>query len=129
MSRDSRVIYYSFKSIRFIIFPAVASQFSSSSSGLATYDEVKKLPNNPKVLLIDVREPQELKETGIVPTSINIPLGQVKGKLSVEFCSDEFKKLFNREKPSLETELIFMCKIGVRSQKATDLAKSLGYQK
>lgn len=37
------------------------------------YDEVKDLPNHPEKTLIDVREPHELQETGIIPTSINIP--------------------------------------------------------
>lgn len=40
---------------------------------IATYEEVKKLPNHPEKLLIDVREPSELVETGKIPTSINIP--------------------------------------------------------
>ena len=39
----------------------------------ATYEEVKELPNNPAKLLIDVREPKELDETGRIPTAINIP--------------------------------------------------------
>lgn len=40
---------------------------------IATYEEVKDLPNHPEKLLIDVREPTELAETGSIPTSINIP--------------------------------------------------------
>lgn len=40
---------------------------------IATYDEVKELPKHPEKILIDVREPNELKETGVIPTSINIP--------------------------------------------------------
>lgn len=40
---------------------------------IASYEEVKDLPNHPEVLLIDVREPGELLETGQIPTSINIP--------------------------------------------------------
>lgn len=40
---------------------------------IADYQEVKDLPNHPEKVLIDVREPDELKETGIIPTSINIP--------------------------------------------------------
>lgn len=40
---------------------------------IATYEEVKDLPNHPEKVLIDVREPEELKETGQIPTSINIP--------------------------------------------------------
>lgn len=40
---------------------------------VATYEEVKDLPNHPEKLLIDVREPAEIAETGSIPTSINIP--------------------------------------------------------
>lgn len=40
---------------------------------IVSYDEVKDLPNHPEKTLIDVREPHELQETGIIPTSINIP--------------------------------------------------------
>lgn len=36
-------------------------------------DEIENLPNRPEVLLIDVRDPQEIKATGTIPTSINIP--------------------------------------------------------
>lgn len=40
---------------------------------IASYDEVADLPNHPEVLLVDVREPSELQETGRIPTSINVP--------------------------------------------------------
>lgn len=40
---------------------------------IAFYDEIKALPNHPEKLLIDVREPAELQETGRIPTSINVP--------------------------------------------------------
>lgn len=44
-----------------------------SSVPIATYEEVKDLPNHPEKLLIDVREPAEIAETGSIPTAINIP--------------------------------------------------------
>lgn len=40
---------------------------------IATYEEIKELPKHPEKLLIDVREPHELENTGRIPTSINIP--------------------------------------------------------
>lgn len=49
------------------------AQNYSTLPDIATYEEIKNLPKNPNVLLIDVREAAELKETGVVPTSINIP--------------------------------------------------------
>lgn len=44
-----------------------------SSVPIAFYEEVKDLPNHPEKLLIDVREPAEIAETGSIPTSVNIP--------------------------------------------------------
>ncbi|CAH1719909.1 unnamed protein product [Chironomus riparius] len=93
-----------------------------------TYEEIKELPSYPAKMLIDVREPKELEETGRIPTSINIPLKQVAEKLSLDFSSDNFKTLFQREKPTVDTEIIFYCKIGARSQSATDLCYKLGYK-
>lgn len=42
-------------------------------SVIATYEEVKDLPNQPEKYLFDVRDPPEIQETGQIPTSINIP--------------------------------------------------------
>lgn len=43
------------------------------STATVTYDEVKDLPNHPETYLIDVRDPPEIKDTGLIPTSFNIP--------------------------------------------------------
>lgn len=40
---------------------------------VVSYEYVKDLSNHPDKMLIDVREPSELAETGAIPTSINIP--------------------------------------------------------
>lgn len=40
---------------------------------IVKYEEILDLPNQPQKTLIDVREPEELKETGAIPCSINIP--------------------------------------------------------
>lgn len=40
---------------------------------IVTYETVKDLPNHPEILLVDVREVQEIQETGIIPTSIAVP--------------------------------------------------------
>lgn len=47
--------------------------FSTNTAEIVSYEEIKKLPGKSDTVLIDVREPQELKDTGVVPTSINIP--------------------------------------------------------
>lgn len=40
---------------------------------VVTFDDVFKLKDDPNVLIIDVREPSELQDTGSIPRSINIP--------------------------------------------------------
>ncbi|MBR4131725.1 MAG: rhodanese-like domain-containing protein, partial [Oscillospiraceae bacterium] len=67
-------------------------------------------------LLIDVREAEELAEEGYIPGSIHIPLAEVAEKLP-------------EVAPDHNTELIFYCKSGKRSQKATEQAVEMGYQR
>ncbi|KFB52843.1 AGAP007534-PD-like protein [Anopheles sinensis] len=54
---------------------------------VATYEEVLDLPNHPEKLLIDVRNPNEIADTGKIPTSVNIPcesLFKLKDKCFIE---------------------------------------------
>lgn len=39
----------------------------------ADYDYVKKATKNTGILIVDVREPDEVKEHGKIPNSVNIP--------------------------------------------------------
>jgi hypothetical protein len=55
------------------IFALTATFLSILCQEVAYYEEIKDLPNRPEILLIDVREPWELADTGSIPTSINIP--------------------------------------------------------
>lgn len=118
----------------------------------ATYEEVKDLPNHPEKLLIDVREPQEIIDTGIIPTSVNIPckfnfklqsfgfcycewpcyswtVGYVRRSFSDETSDREFELLYKIKKPKLDDYLIFSCRTGNRSGKAIDEIVPLGYTK
>uniref|UniRef100_A0ABK9NG78 Rhodanese domain-containing protein n=1 Tax=Glossina morsitans morsitans TaxID=37546 RepID=A0ABK9NG78_GLOMM len=103
--------------------------FSSSASiRIVEYEDIKELPKHPEKLLIDVREPNELRETGQIPTSINIPLGVVAQELHPDGDESTFKVKYGRDKPKIDTELIFHCKIGRRSHNAAEIAQQLGYQ-
>lgn len=53
--------------------PSYSTDANQITIPIVTYEEVKDLPNHPEKWLIDVREPDELNETGIIPTAINIP--------------------------------------------------------
>lgn len=79
------------------------------------------------ILLEDVREPSELKDTGRIPGSINIP---VKTAPDGFFLPDEdFEDRFGFVRPDRDTEVIFYCRSGVRSRAAAGLAKEAGWTK
>jgi len=63
--------------------------------------------------LLDVREPHEL-EISALPNAVNIPLGQLAGRLS-ELDSAE--------------EMVIFCKAGTRSARALELLVSAGFRK
>lgn len=90
-----------------------------------TYEQVKKLLVVRTGVLIDVREPWELREYGSIPGSINVPLGQLSAALQLK--PEEFKERYGGEMPSIGGRLVFTCLAGVRSQKALEAAQSLGY--
>ena len=79
----------------------------------------------PKRLLIDVREPAELKDSGKIPSSLNLPL-----KTSPDFMfldAEEFEDRFGRPRPGPDDEVIFSCCSGVRSKAGAELAKQAGF--
>lgn len=63
--------------------------------------------------LIDVREPLELEVDGNIVEATNIPLGDIEAHI------DEIR--------SLEGDVIFFCRSGNRSGKATEFYKSQGF--
>uniref|UniRef100_A0AAG5CZW0 Rhodanese domain-containing protein n=1 Tax=Anopheles atroparvus TaxID=41427 RepID=A0AAG5CZW0_ANOAO len=93
---------------------------------VATYEEVLDLPNHPEKLLVDVRNPNEIADTGKIPTSVNIPFTQLEESLQLDDA--QFKDKFGRSKPTRDADIIFHCGKGGRAQKATDLALTLGYR-
>ncbi|MDO9302693.1 MAG: rhodanese-like domain-containing protein, partial [Anaerolineales bacterium] len=66
-----------------------------------------------KLVLLDVREPHEL-EISALPNAVNIPLGQLAGRLT-ELDSAE--------------EMVIFCKGGTRSARALELLVSAGFKK
>ncbi|EDW16921.1 rhodanese domain-containing protein CG4456 [Drosophila mojavensis] len=92
---------------------------------MATYEEVKDIPNQPHKYLFDVRNKSELEETGVLPASINIPLPELEKAFNLP--DEEFKKCYGREKPPIDAEMIFSCKAGGRAARAAILVKTLGF--
>ena len=75
--------------------------------------EAKELLQDDGVVVIDVREPHEL-EISALPNAVNIPLGELAGRLSELDSADE---------------MVVFCKGGSRSARALELLSSAGFKK
>ncbi|CAH0729233.1 unnamed protein product, partial [Brenthis ino] len=109
------------------IFQRFYSKQPSVEELTVDYEYVNKAANNKKTIIVDVREPEEIKEHGKIPNSINIPLGNVSTVLGT-MTEKEFQTLYKLPKPSEETEIIFYCMIGRRSGMAQQNAINLGFK-
>uniref|UniRef100_A0A1B0CWL5 Rhodanese domain-containing protein n=1 Tax=Lutzomyia longipalpis TaxID=7200 RepID=A0A1B0CWL5_LUTLO len=63
-----------------------------------------------------------------LPKGLALKMGQVQTIFSDETSNEDFRGRFGREKPAKESQIIFMCKIGVRSGKAADAVTQMGYR-
>ncbi|KAM3960962.1 rhodanese domain-containing protein CG4456 isoform 1-T3 [Aphomia sociella] len=93
---------------------------------VVSYEDMLKVIHQPEKVIIDVRNPDEVNNTGRIPSSINIPLSTVQDALT-SMSNEEFKRQYQRSKPSSSDELIFYCQSGRRSSEALDKALKLGY--
>lgn len=113
---------------------------------MATYEQVKDVPNQPEIYLIDVRNEDEIAETGSIPASLNIPCTQAsnlcdrqtdkiivfpvpKLESALKSEAEEFKEAYGREKPAEDADIIFTCRSGRRVVEAEEIAKNAGFTK
>lgn len=107
--------------------PELVRRFSSAPPSTdVSYEQLKKLLASREAVVIDVREPWELREYGFIPGSINVPLGQV--NTAFQLGAEEFKEKYGGEKPRETDNIVFSCLAGIRSKNALDVATSLGYK-
>ncbi|XP_063376985.1 rhodanese domain-containing protein CG4456-like isoform X1 [Cydia fagiglandana] len=93
---------------------------------VVSFDDISKYTQQSDKVIIDVRNPDEVASTGKIPSSINIPLGNVEPALK-SMSDEQFRQHYQRNKPQPSSELIFYCKSGRRACQALDKALQLGY--
>jgi len=120
--------------IPLLLFVATACDSATSSNGKASAgaaslytninnSELSKLLGD-KVTLVDIRRPEEWKQTGVVPGSNMITLFTSRGGVNPDFVS-QLQKVSSPDKP-----VILICRTGNRTRAAsTMLVKQLEYQK
>lgn len=112
---------------RTVFNKAVTKRFNSTNAGkVYNFEQFKSLVQNPssKVVLVDVREPSELKDYTL-PHAINIPYKTNPDALQLN--DSQFQSNMGFNKPSKDKELVFFCAKGIRASMARDIANKNGY--
>ncbi|XP_018052900.1 PREDICTED: uncharacterized protein LOC108690223 [Atta colombica] len=102
-------------------------QNSKRQTFIIKYDQLLKNQKKSDVLIIDVREPEELAETGKIPESINIRSSDVVKEFK-ELSEEAFEEKYNKSKPTEDTKIIFSCHSGKRSERVQKQMQELGYK-
>eukprot|EP01111_Echinosteliopsis_oligospora_P011473 TRINITY_DN3797_c0_g1_i1.p1 TRINITY_DN3797_c0_g1~~TRINITY_DN3797_c0_g1_i1.p1 ORF type:complete len:158 (-),score=38.73 TRINITY_DN3797_c0_g1_i1:283-756(-) len=76
-------------------------------------------------VIVDVRNPQEVEQTGLIATANTIPLYELSEALNLDAVSFKDKYGFSKFKP--DDKIIYYCKSGVRSAQACALTKANGF--
>ncbi|KAL4937187.1 Rhodanese-like domain-containing protein [Aspergillus oleicola] len=88
-------------------------------------------PSSPQrsLILVDVREPAEMKSTGVIPSAIAVPIASQGDALFL--TPEEFETRFGYPKPGADAkegvDIVFYCKAGVRARAAAQMAVQAGY--
>ncbi|XP_050461216.1 rhodanese domain-containing protein CG4456-like isoform X1 [Cataglyphis hispanica] len=92
------------------------------------YEQLLEAQKDNSILIVDVREPVEIKETGKLPGSIHIPMNDVQN-IFLNLSEEEFEKRYGKQKPGKDTKIIFSCRSGKRSKTVQEMIQKLGYTK
>jgi len=108
-----------------------ARNYSSEAPSLPPtidYDELKLLLENDEILLIDVRNPEELEDDREINKAMSVPLPELKSALAMspEQLYGEYG-LHHHGLLSPSTPIVFTCHLGMRSGMACDIALEAGY--
>lgn len=112
---------------------AVTFAGKANPAMIATMDEVKAALNNPKAVVVDVREAGEYKglenkSTGHVKGAVNVDHNTIQTEKKLMKSADELAKLFAAAGVTKDKEVILYCSTGVRTGKEYIALKTiLGY--
>ncbi|XP_075920304.1 thiosulfate:glutathione sulfurtransferase-like isoform X2 [Petromyzon marinus] len=93
---------------------------------VVTYEELVSLLAAGSIRLFDVRSPEEVAKGKISTSAINIPVSELESALSLPVADFSLKYGVPKPEPS-DSDVVFHCGVGVRSQRALDTATRLGY--
>lgn len=84
-------------------------------------DEVAAARESGEPVLVDIREPNEIATSGVIPGAVQAPRGML------EFYADPTSP-YHRPEFETDRQIILYCASGGRSALATDMLQTLGYR-
>lgn len=104
-------------------FNQMVSEAQSEVPGASPREVQQRMQQNPKMLLIDVREPDELATTGAAPGAINVPLGVLPIKADQELA----ETLRDPRLQDRDQEVVVTCGAGGQSSLGAKTLKDMGF--
>lgn len=104
-------------------FKDMVTEARSQVEVLTPQEAQRRMQDNPNIVVIDVREPEDIAETGRIPGAMNVPLGMVPLRADTEL-PEKFReqKLQDRNTP-----VIAACGAGGQSALAAKTLKDMGF--
>lgn len=91
--------------------------------GLSPHEAQQRMQQDPNTLVIDVREPEGIAETGAIPHSLNVPLGMLAIKADQELPEAvRDQRLQDRSQPVIVT-----CAAGGQASLGAKTLKEMGF--
>ena len=104
-------------------FGQMVSEAREQVDVLSPQDAQKKMQGDPNVVVVDVRQAEDIASTGSVPGAVNIPLGVLPLKADTELPeSTRDARLQDRSTPVITT-----CGGGGQAALAAKLLKDMGF--
>jgi rhodanese-related sulfurtransferase len=106
-------------------FKQLVSEARETAEVVSPEEAQRRLRENPNVIVVDVREPDDIKETGAIPGSINVPLGMLPIRADTELPENlREQKLQDRS-----AQVITTCGGGGQAALAAKTLRDMGFER
>ncbi|MDP9373589.1 MAG: rhodanese-like domain-containing protein [Chloroflexota bacterium] len=104
-------------------FMQMVAEARQEVPGVSPADAQQRLQQDPNTLMIDVREPEGIRETGAIPGSKNVPLGMLAIKADQELP----EQMRDPQLQDRSTPIIVTCAAGGQASLGAKTLKDMGF--
>jgi len=104
-------------------FMQMVGEAKAEVPGVSPQDVQAKIDGAKKPLIVDVREPEGIAETGAIPTSINVPLGMLAIKADQELP----EAVRDARLQDRDQEIVVTCAAGGQAALGAKTLKDMGF--